>query len=124
MSIFQRLYNIARANLKRRVSGDDARHSDSSHWDPGRGSSENADGAGSYRETPPSQDPKLAQYYANLEIPYGSDLATVRKAWKDLLKKYHPDLHSIDPAKKKVAEELSQELNRAYQELANHLKQK
>ncbi|MDA2924567.1 J domain-containing protein [Acidobacteria bacterium AH-259-L09] len=68
-----------------------------------------------------SIDPELAEYYANLEVPYGSDLATVRKAWKRLLRKYHPDLHSGDPKKRKVASELTQQLNRAYEQLAKRL---
>jgi len=34
-----------------------------------------------------AQDERLAGYYANLEIPYGSDLHTVRAAWKQMMKK-------------------------------------
>ncbi|SVE62817.1 uncharacterized protein METZ01_LOCUS515671, partial [marine metagenome] len=66
-----------------------------------------------------AQDEKLAGYYANLEIPYGSDLQTVRTAWKRMMKKYHPDLHDEDPGKGQVAAELT----RAYQELAKALTQ-
>lgn len=66
-------------------------------------------------------DPVLAGYYSNLEVPYGSDLETVRRAWKRLVRKYHPDLHSKDPEKRRVANELTQGLNRAYEELAKRL---
>lgn len=66
-------------------------------------------------------DPVLARYYANLELPYGADLITVRQAWKNLLRKYHPDLHSHDPDKRRVATELTQGLNRAYEELEKRL---
>lgn len=68
-----------------------------------------------------NQDPELAGYYANLEVPYGSDLATVKKAWKKLLQKYHPDLHSADAEKRQVANELTQGLNKAYDELRKRL---
>jgi DnaJ-domain-containing protein 1 len=66
-------------------------------------------------------DPDLAGYYENLEVPYGSDLETVRQAWKNLLRKYHPDLHSNDPEKRRIATELTQGLNRAYEELERRL---
>ena len=65
----------------------------------------------------PPRDERLAGYYANLEIPYGSDLATVRAAWKDLMKKYHPDLHGADPEKQRLAGEITANLTRACQEL-------
>ena len=69
----------------------------------------------------PSQDPRLAGYYANLEVPYGSDLEAVRRAWKRLVKKYHPDLHGGDLEKRKVANELTAELTQAYRELEQAL---
>ncbi|MBN1352630.1 J domain-containing protein [candidate division KSB1 bacterium] len=59
-------------------------------------------------------DPALAEYYANLEIPYGSDLNSAKAAWKQLLKKYHPDVHSLDPEKRNIATQLTQKLNEAY----------
>ena len=83
--------------------------------------------------TPAGQDPRrherafpedealLAQYYANLEIPPGSDLTTARRAWKRLMKRYHPDLHSGDPERVKVANELSAKLTEAYRALEEKL---
>ena len=59
----------------------------------------------------------MAGYYANLEIPYGSDSQTVRTAWKQMMKRYHPDLHGTDPQRRQVAEQLSAQLTQAYQEL-------
>ena len=55
----------------------------------------------------------LAEYYANLEIPVGSNRATIKKAWKTQMKKYHPDLHCADPEKKRIAEELTRQLTQA-----------
>ena len=66
-------------------------------------------------------DPELAALYSNLEVPYGSDLSTVRKAWKGLLRKYHPDLHSKDPEKREIAGELTRRLNGAYEKLEKRL---
>ena len=55
----------------------------------------------------------LAECYANLEIPVGSNRATIKKAWKTQMKKYHPDLHCDDPEKKRIAEELTRRLTQA-----------
>ena len=64
----------------------------------------------------------LAKYYANLEIPVGSDRETIKTAWKMQMKKYHPDLHSSDPKKKQIAEELTRKLNEAYRTLESTFK--
>ncbi len=72
----------------------------------------------------PARDPVLARYYANLELPYGAGLDSVHETWRRLVKKYHPDLHSADEHKKRIATELLQGLNRAYEELAKHLERK
>ena len=66
----------------------------------------------------------LAQYYANLEISFGSDLQAVKKAWKRMLKKYHPDLHSRDPGKQQTATRLTQGLTQAYNEIKKAHKEK
>jgi DnaJ-domain-containing protein 1 len=65
-------------------------------------------------ETQQKESNPLAKYYANLEIPVGSDKETIKVAWKVQMKKYHPDLHSSDPEKKQIAEELTRQLNEAY----------
>ena len=71
-----------------------------------------------YKETYSPSDP-LAKYYANLEIPVGSDQAIIKNAWKKQLKKYHPDLHCSDPEKKMIAENLTRQLNEAYRILSS-----
>ncbi len=72
----------------------------------------------------PSRDPELTQYYANLELPYGAGIDAVREARRRLLKRYHPDLHSADPEKKRTATQLAQGLNRAHDELVSRLDRK
>jgi hypothetical protein len=66
-------------------------------------------------------DSDLAELYADLEVPYGSNRATVRKARNRLLRKYHPDLHSKDPERRKIAGELTLRLNGAYETLRKRL---
>ena len=72
----------------------------------------------------PHVDSRMAVYYANLEVPYGSDLGIVRAAWKQQMKKYHPDMHADDAEKRRIANELAAELTTAYRELERSLKQK
>jgi DnaJ-domain-containing protein 1 len=71
-----------------------------------------------------SRENKIAQYYAQLEVPYGASFETVKQSYRRLMRKYHPDLHSGDAEKQKIATELSQSLTRAYQELEQALKGK
>lgn len=76
-------------------------------------------------EPPPKReskrDEKIAGYYANLEIPFGSDLDTVKNAYRRLMKQYHPDKFSGNPEKQKTATEISKRLNEAYQALEKYL---
>jgi curved DNA-binding protein CbpA len=66
-------------------------------------------------------DPQLTDLYSNLAVPSGSNLATVRKAWKRLMQKYHPDLHSKDSEKRMTADELAKRLKGAYEQLRKRL---
>ena len=115
MDLLRRLWHIARAQVG---SGE------GSGWEGPAPGAEFRESQGPRQEPPPARDPKLAEYYANLEIPYGADLETARRSWKRLLKKCHPDLHAKDPEKRRVADELSARLTQAYQELERVLKTK
>ncbi|MBI3892504.1 MAG: J domain-containing protein [Candidatus Wallbacteria bacterium] len=64
----------------------------------------------------------LGRAYANLDCPSGSDLKTVRAAWKRLMKKYHPDKFANEPKKRESATKLTALLNESYQKLEAHLK--
>lgn len=69
----------------------------------------------------PRAQKTIAEYYANLEVPYGADLATVKESYRTLMRQYHPDRHSGDPAMEAMATELSQELTRAYTAIEAYL---
>lgn len=129
MSIFSRFFYVLRANLNlfsaagadpaeefrdetTHTEGSRKTHSQKEYTDARQPGGEEQD-----------RDPVLAEYYANLEVPYGSDLATVRRAWKELLKRYHPDIHSGDSEKQQIANELVKRLNHAYRELEKRLEE-
>lgn len=67
-------------------------------------------------------DKSIAEYYANLELEYGADFDEVKKAYRRLMHKYHPDKHSDDPRREELATQICQELTIAYAKLENHLK--
>jgi hypothetical protein len=56
-------------------------------------------------------DPREAGYIANLELGPDASMAQIRGAYRKLLKKYHPDLHASDRAKRGVAGEITRKLN-------------
>ena len=123
MDLLGRIYRILQANLN---SGQQMSYEDIEAWLRRSGyGADFADSAtasgGSNTSHAVPLDPELAGYYANLEIPYGSDLETARRAWKSLMKKYHPDLHASDPQKRDLANGLTAELTKAYQEIEREL---
>lgn len=121
MQIFFRLIRIIHARFHGGLDGEPLnRHGG---WKQlGDAAGDGTDSGSQSEGTRKSFDTGLAGYYANLEVPYGSDLGTVRRAWKRLVRKYHPDIHSGDPDKRRVANELTQGLNRAYENLVKYLK--
>ncbi len=104
MSIVQRLWQVLEAELRQR----------------GRKGTDRPEPQGP-EASMPVVDPVLAGYYANLEVPYGSELAAVEAGWKRLLSRYHPDRHAMDPERARVADELVKQLNHGYGELRRHL---
>jgi len=101
--MIKRLFNIARAEFNDLVQKN--KSTDAPLPEP------------DFFETLQEKTDPLAEYYANLEIPVGSERETIKTAWKTQLKKYHPDLHGSDPKKKQIAEELTRQLNEAYRTL-------
>ena len=77
--------------------------------------------------TPPPRrtaagDDALRRAYAALEIPAGSDFESVKRSYRRLMRKYHPDLNAGSVEKQKAATDLSQRLTEAYKTLEKHLR--
>lgn len=60
---------------------------------------------------------EIRQAYAALEIPLGADRSAVRSGYRDMLRRYHPDLHQGDPERVATATTLSQGLKEAHDRL-------
>lgn len=76
------------------------------------------------REALNPQRKQLRQYFANLELEPGASLEDVKRAYKDLMRRYHPDKHVGDPDKHRAATELAQSLTEAYRNLTAHLERR
>jgi DnaJ-domain-containing protein 1 len=55
--------------------------------------------------------PELKKDYETLQVPFGSDFAEVKKAYKRLITAYHPDRH---PGDQERATALTQKINYAF----------
>ena len=102
MSLFKRLKNIISAEIDSRVSGK-------------KGSIYKKEGDNIDKDIvsghPTSQE---QEYYANLELEDGASFTDIKIAYKNLLKKYHPDkFHNDD--RSEYAGEITKKINEAYE---------
>ncbi len=90
------------------------------------GKSGESRGAGGKRENAGRmhgpRDEDLRQDYANLEVPFGADVGDVIKAYKTLILRYHPDKHSQDPEKQRIATEITKKINESFERIRSRLK--
>lgn len=73
------------------------------------------------KSSPGSNSAQVAEWYRTLNLSPGADLAEVKAAYRQLMRKYHPDMHAGNPQKQKAANELSMRVTTAYNGLQTHL---
>ena len=73
---------------------------------------------------PGSADAQLAEWYRQLDLQPGADMSQIKTAYRQLMRKYHPDMHAGNPQRQKAATELSMRVTAAYNGLVSHLEQK
>lgn len=81
------------------------------------GASGSGPGAAADRATSSS----VERAYATLEVPMGSSFETVRRSYRTLMRKYHPDRHTSSLEKQRAANEVAQRLTEAYKLLQKRL---
>jgi DnaJ-domain-containing protein 1 len=59
----------------------------------------------------------LRQDYANLEVRFAAPFAEVKKSYKLLMQRYHPDRNADDPEKLRVANEIAKKINASYRRI-------
>ncbi len=63
----------------------------------------------------PAPPDSLKKDYKNLEVPFGSDLDIIKKSYKQLLKKHHPDKNSFNYEALKISTEKTKTINVSFQ---------
>ena len=71
------------------------------------------------RRPEPPVDESLRQDFANLEVPFGADIETVRRSYKALVLRYHPDKFASDPEKQRMALEITKKINESFERIRN-----
>lgn len=70
---------------------------------------------GKYLPLAPEEEDSLRAHYRTLGVAFGADLPTVKSAYRELMRTYHPDRHAQDPAKEKEATEKARKIAVAYE---------
>jgi len=73
---------------------------------------------------PGSTEAQLFEWYRVLDLQVGADMAQIKTAYRQLMRKYHPDMHAGNPNKQKAATELSMRVTTAYNGLVAHFEKK
>ena len=85
------------------------------------GAAGGASGGAGRAPRPGSRDAQVAEWYRVLDLPVGADMAQIKSSYRQLMRKYHPDVHASSPQKQKAATELSMRVTTAYNGLVQHL---
>ena len=89
---------------------------------PGSSSSSSYSSSSSARPPKPgSADAQVAEWYRVLDLSVGADMGQIKSAYRQAMRKYHPDMHAGNPQKQKAATELSMRVTAAYNGLVAHL---
>jgi len=73
---------------------------------------------------PGSTEAQLLEWYRVLDLQIGADMVQIKTAYRQLMRKYHPDMHAGSPQKQKAATELSMRVTTAYNGLVAHFDKK
>lgn len=132
MSLWDRLSRLAKSEISHaaervRETVDELRSGERAtkrHADAEAAEAE-VEAATSRRSAQGSRWPReIRQAYAALELPLGADRAEVKKAYRDLMRRYHPDKHQKDRDRERIANELTVRIRESYNLLNAWLKER
>ena len=121
MSFTRRLRRIVRAQLGALRGSPGEEETASAPEEPIYDDAESASTADPASGRAPDVPPEVAEAYRALEVPVGSDRATVKTAYRRLMKRYHQDRFQRDDARRETAGEVSKRLNVAYDRILKYL---
>ena len=108
----------------RRMKDQAARGASSSASSSSSSSSAGSAGSARSKPKPSTSEAQLADWYKTLNLSPGVDFPEIKSAYRQLMRKYHPDMHAGNPQKQKAATELSMRVTTAYNSLVDHLEKK
>lgn len=109
----------------RRMKEQAARGGSTSSYSSTSSSSSYTSSSGSARPPRPgSADAQVAEWYRQLDLQPGAELSQIKTSYRQLMRKYHPDMHAGNPQRQKAATELSMRVTAAYNGLVAHLEKK
>lgn len=73
---------------------------------------------------PGSTEAQVAEWYRVLDLSVGAEMSQIKTSYRQLMRKYHPDMHAGNPGKQKAATELSMRVTAAYNGLVSYLEKK
>lgn len=106
-----------------RMGGWSSSTSSSSSASSGSSTSSGSSSAGA-RPRAGAASGQVAEWYKQLDLSPGADLSQIKTAYRQLMRKYHPDMHAGNPQRLKAATELSVRVTAAYNGLVEHLEKK
>jgi DnaJ-domain-containing protein 1 len=90
----------------------------------GSASSSSSSSSSARPPRPGSKDAQLLEWYKTLDLQVGADMTQIKSSYRQLMRKYHPDMHAGNPSKQKAATELSMRVTTAYNGLVEHFEKK
>ena len=118
MGLFERISRLARAELNHLLDGAETA---TSRPDYRSGDDAWSSSTQTSKERPSRSGVEPTQReldFAALELEPESDQQAIRKAYRRLLKRYHPDRFNDDPEREAAANELTRRLREAYERLS------
>ncbi|MFT3697416.1 MAG: J domain-containing protein [Kofleriaceae bacterium] len=93
-------------------------------WTPPPSSSTSSGSSNPRPPRPGSNEAQVAEWYRVLDLQPGAEMSQIKSSYRQLMRKYHPDMHAGNPSKQKAATELSMRVTTAYNGLVAHLDKK
>ncbi|MCX5741583.1 MAG: J domain-containing protein [Proteobacteria bacterium] len=115
---------VAADDAFRRMKDQAARGTWSTGPTPGSSSGSSTGASSARAPRPGSPDAQVADWYKVLDVSPGADMAQIKSAYRQMMRKYHPDMHAGNPQKLKAATELSVRVTTAYNGLVMHLEKR
>ncbi len=123
--VFRRFFDVMRSYVGDVLEGDGKKDWGKEEWkayreykeklerDEANASARNNRSAKDF-DRPSSNLKKEDQYFSYLELERTNDFTVIKKQYRKMMKKYHPDRFQGNEKQKKIAEQITRQLNEAY----------